>query len=140
MQLSDLAQRRFARFVGRAPDARLERVVGSRAGLRTVFGAMARRFDPAGAAGFVGDLQFDLLRPASGAVTSWTVAAGPTSAVARPGASSAPAVVVKLSVADFARLAAGELDPGRALLSGQLDLEGDFAVATRLGAMFGRAD
>ncbi len=61
-------------------------------------------------------------------------------ATARPGPAASPALVVKLSVADFARLAAGELDPGRALLSGQLDLEGDFAVATRLGAMFGRPD
>jgi hypothetical protein len=37
-----------------------------------------------------------------------------------------------------ARFAAGELDPGRALLEGRLDLKGDFALATRLGEMFGR--
>lgn len=138
MQLSEVVQRRFARWVAASDDARLERVVGSRAGLRTVFGAMARAFDPAGAQGFVGDLQFDLRGRAG--VRRWTVACGAASATARPGGSPSPAVVVKLSVADFVRLAAGELDPGRALLSGQLDLEGDFAVATRLGAMFGRPD
>ena len=35
-------------------------------------------------------------------------------------------------------VAARDLDPAKALLSGRLDLEGDFAVAMRLAAMFGQ--
>ena len=40
-------------------------------------------------------------------------------------------------MADFARLAARELDPGKAMMSGRLELEGDFQVAAKLGEMFG---
>ena len=42
-------------------------------------------------------------------------------------------------MADFVRMAGGDLDAGKALLIGRLDLEGDFDVAGRLGDMFGRA-
>jgi putative sterol carrier protein len=45
---------------------------------------------------------------------------------------------ITLSVADFARLAGRDLDPVKALLTGRLDLKGDFAVAMRLGEMFGQ--
>lgn len=133
-------EKRFRRFVTRADERRIERVVGSRAGLGVVFGQMARRYDPAAAAGFGGALRFDLRRE-DGTKHVWSVMVSAGRARASAGPPTGPAVlVVKMSVADFARLAAGELDPGRALLSGALDLEGDFAVATRLGAMFGRPD
>jgi len=46
---------------------------------------------------------------------------------------------VRAGVADFIRIAAGEIDTGGALLDGRLDIEGDFDVAQQLGAMFGRA-
>jgi putative sterol carrier protein len=39
----------------------------------------------------------------------------------------------------FVRIAAGELDPARAMLDGRLEIEGDYAVAGRLGEMFGAA-
>jgi putative sterol carrier protein len=35
-------------------------------------------------------------------------------------------------------MAAGELDPARAMFDGTLVVEGDFAVAARLGDMFGQ--
>jgi putative sterol carrier protein len=46
---------------------------------------------------------------------------------------------VKLSLADFVRLAGRDLDAGAALLTGRMDLEGDFSLAARLGAMFGQS-
>lgn len=125
-------------FVARSGDRRLERTIGSARGLRVVFRAMASRFDPAAAGGFTGDLRYEL-RTAGGEVRTWTVTCRLDGATARSGAAPDPAVTLKLALADFARLAAGELDPGAALLAGRLDLEGDFAVATRLGEMFGRA-
>jgi len=36
------------------------------------------------------------------------------------------------------RLAGGDLDPGKALLTGRMDMEGDLAIAARLGEMFGQ--
>ena len=43
-----------------------------------------------------------------------------------------------MTLADFLRLAAHDLDGGKALMSGRLHLDGDFAVAARLGEMFGQ--
>ena len=63
---------------------------------------------------------------------------GPDGATVHPGAASAPALTLKLTVADFLRMAAQELDAGKALLTGRLDLEGDFSLAQRLGEMFGQ--
>jgi putative sterol carrier protein len=42
-----------------------------------------------------------------------------------------------VGLADFVRIAGRDLEPGRALLTGRLEIEGDVAVATRLGEMFG---
>ena len=45
---------------------------------------------------------------------------------------------LKLGLVDFVRMAGGDLDPGKALLTGRMDMEGDLAVAARLGEMFGQ--
>jgi alkanesulfonate monooxygenase SsuD/methylene tetrahydromethanopterin reductase-like flavin-dependent oxidoreductase (luciferase family)/putative sterol carrier protein len=126
----------FGRFVRSADDKRLERVMGTRPAMRLFFGGMAQRFDPSKAAGFAGELQYDL-RTGSGDVRRWTIAVHGDHAHARAGGADAPALVVKVGLADFLRIAARELDPGKALLAGRLDVEGDFELMTRLGEMFG---
>lgn len=123
-------------FVARSDDARLERTLGSAPGLRLLFGAMARRFDPEAAAGFEGEIAYEL-RDARGRERAWTVVVAEGRARARPGPSGVAALTVRMGTSDLVRLAAGELDAGSALLSGRLDLEGDTAVAMRLGDMFG---
>jgi len=130
-------ERAFQAFVRASGDARLERTAGSDRGLALVFAAMARTYDPARAGGFRGELQFDLRR-ADGRLVPWSVLLDPGRATARRGSARAPALTLTLSVADFLRLAAGDLDAGRALLTGRLDLAGDFSLAQRLGEMFGR--
>ena len=67
----------------------------------------------------------------------WTLVITPDRAEARPGAGVSPRLTVRLSVADFVRIAGGDLDAGKALLTGRMDLEGDFSLAARLGEMFG---
>jgi alkanesulfonate monooxygenase SsuD/methylene tetrahydromethanopterin reductase-like flavin-dependent oxidoreductase (luciferase family) len=136
-RLEARGEQAFRAFVKRAGDRRLEQTVGSRLGLRAMFGAMERRFVPDKAAGFEGDIQYDL-RTGDDGVRSWTVSIDGEGAHARSGRASDPALTVTLTVADFARLASGELNPVNALLTGQLDLVGDFAVAARLGEMFGQ--
>jgi alkanesulfonate monooxygenase SsuD/methylene tetrahydromethanopterin reductase-like flavin-dependent oxidoreductase (luciferase family)/putative sterol carrier protein len=125
-------------FVKRSDDRRLERTIGSRPGLKAVFAGMERQFVPERAAGFTGEIQYDL-RATDGSVRSWTVTVGADAAKARPGAAAEPKLKITLSLADFARLAGRDLDPVRALLAGRLDLSGDFAVAARLGEMFGQS-
>jgi putative sterol carrier protein len=131
----DLVHRALRAFVTRSEDRRLERTIGSRRGLKAVFAAMASRFDVEAAAGFTGDVRYEL-RGGDGRLRTWTVTCGSDRAHAIPRAQPDPTVTVKLGLADFIRLATGDLDPGKALLSGRLDLEGDFAVASRLGEMF----
>jgi alkanesulfonate monooxygenase SsuD/methylene tetrahydromethanopterin reductase-like flavin-dependent oxidoreductase (luciferase family)/putative sterol carrier protein len=135
--LAEQGERAFKAFVRRSDDRRLERTAGSGPGLKVLFGAMAQAYEPDKAAGFSGDLQYDLRR-SNGVLVSWTVTLGPEGATVRPGSAGAPALTLKLGVVDFVRLAGGDLDPGKALLTGRLDMEGDLAIAARLGEMFGQ--
>lgn len=127
----------FQRYVRRSSDRRLERTVGSARGLRFVFAQMARAYRPERSGGWTGDIRYELTR-SDGAAQVWTVTCEPARARARAGAAPDPQLTLKLSVPDFIRIAARDLDPAKALLSGRLDLEGDFAVAMRLAAMFGQ--
>src|SRR5215207_2391414 len=135
--VAERGERAFQAFVRRADDRRLERTAGSDRGLKVIFAAMAQAYEPANAGGFTGELQYQLTR-SDGRVVDWTVALDGERAVVRPGPASAPALKLKLAVADFVRIAGRDLDPGKALLTGRLDLEGDLAVAARLGEMFGQ--
>jgi alkanesulfonate monooxygenase SsuD/methylene tetrahydromethanopterin reductase-like flavin-dependent oxidoreductase (luciferase family)/putative sterol carrier protein len=135
--LAEQGERAFKAFVRRSDDRRLERTAGSGPGLKVLFGAMAQAYEPEKAAGFSGDLQYDLRR-ADGELVSWTVTLGPEGASVRPGTANAPALTLKLGVVDFVRVAGGDLDPGKALLTGRMDMEGDLAIAARLGEMFGQ--
>jgi putative sterol carrier protein len=46
-------------------------------------------------------------------------------------------VTLRADVPVFVRIAAGDLDPVKAMLEGKLEIEGDFALVGRLGEMFG---
>ncbi len=127
----------FRAFVHRSDDRRLERTVGSRPGLRVLFAVLRASLSPERTDGFVGELCCEL-RAAGGELRVWTVEIGPERAIVRPGRGDDPQLTVKLSVVDFVRIAGGDLDAGRALLTGRLDLEGDFSAATRLGEILGR--
>ncbi|HEU4975188.1 MAG TPA: LLM class flavin-dependent oxidoreductase [Baekduia sp.] len=135
--LETRGQEAFRRFVASSDDARLERTIGSDAGLRLLFAAMERRFDAQRAGDFEGDIQYDLR--VGGTVRRWTVRVGGGTASAQPGAVADAELTLTLGVADLARVATGELDPVSAVLSGRLELHGDFGVAMRLGEMFGQA-
>jgi alkanesulfonate monooxygenase SsuD/methylene tetrahydromethanopterin reductase-like flavin-dependent oxidoreductase (luciferase family) len=135
--LTERGERAFQAFVRRSDDRRLERTAGSDRGLRVIFGAMAQAYVPESAGGFSGELLYRLTR-SDGTVVDWTVAIDGERASVRPGPARAPALKVKAGVADFVRIAGRDLDPGKALLTGRLDLEGDLALAARLGEMFGQ--
>lgn len=123
--------------VGRTDDRWLERALGSDRALGVIFAGMRSRFVPAEADGFVGTITYKLTAT-DGRARSWSLVIAPDGARVVPGGQPESALTVLLGVTDFVRLAAGELDPGHLLLSGRMDLRGDFALATRLGAMFGR--
>jgi alkanesulfonate monooxygenase SsuD/methylene tetrahydromethanopterin reductase-like flavin-dependent oxidoreductase (luciferase family)/putative sterol carrier protein len=127
----------FQSFVRHSSDERLARTAGSAVGLKILFGGMERQFVAERAADFTGDIQYEL-RAADGTMRSWTVTVEGDRALARPGASAAAKLTITLSVADFVRIAGRDLDPVKAVLTGRLELAGDFSVAMRLGEMFGQ--
>ena len=118
-------------------DRQIERVVGSKAGLWLVFQAMARSFRPDRALGFRGDIEYDLR--ASDGPRPWVITVDGERAVARPGRSADPALRTTNTVPVFARMVALELPPAKAWMEQQLQIEGDFQIAARLGEMFGQA-
>ena len=122
-------------FVRGRDDKQLDRMMGSNAGLRIAFGGMERAFVPKNAGGFEGVIQYEL--EGSRGVRKWHLRIEDDRASARPGGADDPAVVMRMSVPLFARVIAREVDPVKAVLDGELTIEGDFNVAAKIGEMFG---
>ncbi len=125
----------LAALVRNRSDAQLHRLFDRGPGLPIIFKGMERAFLPEKAKGFEGEVEYEL-RGRDGART-WTVRIAGGRAVARRGPAGDPAVTLRASVPDFVRMAAREAFPPKLLLEGALEIEGDFAVAGRLGEMFG---
>ena len=131
-------QELFARFVRGASDEQLEKRFGNGLAQRALFTGMARQFDPRFAFGFEGDILYELAHHGDGRPPErWTVRVKEDHAEAIPDADGEPAVTLKLSIPDFARLAAEEVDPQELLFGGRFVIEGDLQVASRLSEMFG---
>jgi alkanesulfonate monooxygenase SsuD/methylene tetrahydromethanopterin reductase-like flavin-dependent oxidoreductase (luciferase family) len=122
------------RAVDGRSDAAVERTMGSRAGLWLIFKGMERAFRPQAAQGFEGDVEYELAGRRG--TEHWTVRIAGGRARARRGRAAQPAVRMCMPAATFARLAARTTSPGKELMDGVLTVEGDFAVAARLGEMF----
>jgi alkanesulfonate monooxygenase SsuD/methylene tetrahydromethanopterin reductase-like flavin-dependent oxidoreductase (luciferase family) len=126
----------LAQAVRGRTDAALMRTLGSRAGLWLLFTGMARSYRAERGGGFRGDIQYVL---ENGGTRSWFLRIRDGGASARRGVASSPAVTVRTTVPVFARVAAGELDSGRAMIDGRLVVEGDLALVQRMPEMFGEA-
>lgn len=132
------ATKLLAKLVDGSTDATVERRFGSRAAQRALFGGMARSFDPAAAAGFEGQIVYELSRPATGApARSWTIEVTGGRATARPGGASDANLTLSFQLADFMRIATRGLDPIVPVLQGRASVRGDFGLAMRLPQMFG---
>ena len=91
--------------------------------------------EPDRANGFEGTIQYDL-QTARG-TRHWAVRIDGRRAVAEPRVDDGAVVTIRTSVPVFARIAARELPPAKALLEGDFEVTGNFEVASRLGEMFG---
>ncbi len=132
----EAAESPLASVVDGKTDAELEAWAGSAPGLMLIFGGMTTLYNPNSAGGFAGDIQYELTRRA-GEPELWVVSvAGPT-ASARQGRADAPAVRLRMPLATFVRIAAGQIPAAKAFVEGRIDVEGDFRVAGRIGEMFG---
>jgi alkanesulfonate monooxygenase SsuD/methylene tetrahydromethanopterin reductase-like flavin-dependent oxidoreductase (luciferase family) len=129
-----------ARLVRGASDAKLERRFGSQLAQRAIFTGMARQFDPRFAFGFEGDIVYELRHHTDGArpPDRWTIRVDGDRASAIPGGSPQPALTLRFSIPDFARLLAEEITIQELLWGGRFELEGDLHLASRIGEMFGQ--
>jgi hypothetical protein len=134
--LKRLTARAVTATTARASDRLLERTIGRPRGLRSIFKAMAKRFVPAAAEGFVGCVTYEL-RGEDSIERVWTVQITPTQAIPIAGRLADSALTLKVGLADFIRISAGELNPVDLVMSGRIQLEGDFMLAAKLGPMFG---
>lgn len=125
-------------FVRSSSDGRLERLAGSDIVIRAMFRQLEKRYVPERANGFAGEIQYELER-SEGSAAVWTLALDADGARARRGPADRPVLRLNASVADFVRIAGGELAPAKAVLTGRLKLHGDLMVAARLGEMFGQS-
>jgi putative sterol carrier protein len=117
-------------------DEQLDRLVGSDAGLRLIFKGMESAFLPEKADGFRGDIQYEL--DSRRGTRRWHLHVSDARAEAREGAAAEPAVTYRASVALFARLIARDVNPAKALLEEELQIEGDYRVAMRMEDWFGQ--
>jgi alkanesulfonate monooxygenase SsuD/methylene tetrahydromethanopterin reductase-like flavin-dependent oxidoreductase (luciferase family) len=132
-------QAALAKLVAGRSDAEIEKRFGRAVTQKAIFAAMARAYVPEVAAGFEGEIVYELTRSSNGRRTPdvWTLRVRDGRATAVQAGGAAPAVLVRLPLPDFARIVSGELHPAAALMDGRMELEGDLRVAARLGEMFG---
>ena len=132
-------QAALAKLVAGRSDAEIEKRFGRAVTQKAIFGAMARAYVPEVAAGFEGEIVYELRHVADGhrPPDVWTVRVRDGKASALQGNGGSPAVLIRMALPDFARIVSGELHPAAAMMEGKLELEGDFRVAARLGEMFG---
>jgi alkanesulfonate monooxygenase SsuD/methylene tetrahydromethanopterin reductase-like flavin-dependent oxidoreductase (luciferase family)/putative sterol carrier protein len=135
-RLQEAGESAFAAFVRGRSDAQLERTLGSTPGLRMMFKGMERAFVPEKAKGFEGEAQYELTGARNGN-GEWVVRVQGDHATVTPGRAEKPVVTFRMSVPVFARIAAQEIHPAKAMMEGQLQLDGDFEAAAKLGEMFG---
>jgi alkanesulfonate monooxygenase SsuD/methylene tetrahydromethanopterin reductase-like flavin-dependent oxidoreductase (luciferase family) len=127
----------FGAFVRSRTDEQLERTVGSDRGLRLVFKGMERAFVPEKASGFSGEVQYELT--GSNGPKHWVVRIEDGQrVVTEPGIAQNPVVTFRTSIPMFARIASQEVHPAKAMMEGDLEVQGDFEAAARLGEMFGQ--
>ncbi len=136
-RLKHAGQSAFAAYVRGRSDRQLERTIGSKAGLRTIFKGMERAFEPERANGFVGDIQYVLTAGSGNGDRRWIVSIAADRATARAGSALDPTVTLKMSVPTFARIVAGEANPAKEMIEGNFEVTSSFDVAVRLGEMFG---
>ena len=116
-------------------DAQLDRIGGTRMTLRLVFKGMERAYAPERSAGFQGEIQYELT--SSRGTSTWTIAVNDGTAMAEERSAVEPAITIRAPVPVFLRMAARDLNTGTAMLEGDFEIEGDFAVFSRMSEMFG---
>jgi alkanesulfonate monooxygenase SsuD/methylene tetrahydromethanopterin reductase-like flavin-dependent oxidoreductase (luciferase family) len=149
-------ERRAVEFLSGRSDDQVERILLSRPGLAQIMRGMERSFRPEKRQGFTGFIQYEL-SPANGdpaapgggdggdgaaddGVRPFAVKVTAEGASARAARIDAPALTLRMTAVTFGRILTGQLDPGLAFMQGRIGMEGDVALALRMGELFGARD
>jgi SCP-2 sterol transfer family len=130
-----LCEAAFAAFVRQRSDGQLERLFGSSPAQRAIFKRMEQLFEPEKVRGFKGEIQCEL--PGAKETRKWVIRIDGDKATTRAGEAPMPAKTLRARLPVFVRIAARELHPLVAFREGDLEVSGDFDVATRIEPMFG---
>lgn len=124
-------ERRIDAAVRRMSDAQLNALLGSGPGMRLLMRSMARRFRPGG---HVGAIEFTLIGRRG--PQHWTLYCKQDGARAVHERCDAAELHVEAQLADFVRVGLGHVSAPGAVISGKLNVRGDFALALKLQEMF----
>ena len=136
-RLQSAGESAFAAFVRGRTDAQLARIFGNDRGMKLIFKGMEKAFVPEKSNNFAGDIQYEFTGGRNGS-QGWIVHIADGHIETLPGHASEPALTMKTSVPMFARMAAQVVHPAKAMMEGDLEVTGDFELATRLAEMFGQ--
>jgi alkanesulfonate monooxygenase SsuD/methylene tetrahydromethanopterin reductase-like flavin-dependent oxidoreductase (luciferase family)/putative sterol carrier protein len=126
----------FQRAVRSRDDQRLERLMRFPAMQWLIFKGMEKALANGRANGFQGAVEYRL-RGAKGDAC-WTLRIDGAGAEAHPGQAANPALVFRTTLAVFARMAAGELNPAHAILERKLEVDGELKTLAKFSAIFER--
>jgi hypothetical protein len=131
----------IVRAVRGKSDAEIETRFRARVLQQALFSALARGFNPKYAFGFLGEIEYELVR-SNGSSTStvsdlWTLRVDPNGASAQMARGQDPALKIRMPLADFVRMLAGEVPPLEPVLEGRAVMQGDLNLSSRLTEMFG---
>ncbi|MGH3441856.1 MAG: LLM class flavin-dependent oxidoreductase [Nitriliruptorales bacterium] len=129
-------QRVLHSLVSRATDDQLERYGSKPAALRALFGSMGRMIEPEALGDTEATIRYELA--ANGTTYVWTVRVADGRAGTRPGGGEDADTVLRLRLADFLRIAAGELTTGQAVMDDRIDIEGDLGKLSKVNQAMGR--
>jgi alkanesulfonate monooxygenase SsuD/methylene tetrahydromethanopterin reductase-like flavin-dependent oxidoreductase (luciferase family)/putative sterol carrier protein len=127
----------FLGMIRNRTDQELDAIFSAGPGLGMIFKGLEKAFRPDRAGSLEGRFQY-VLDGRAGPRT-WVIQIADGKASATEGAVGDPTVTLKMAIPDFARMVAGLLPAGAALMDGKLVVEGDLDAAGRLAAVFGRS-
>lgn len=131
------SQEQLAELINGRSDDEINQFVnamGADTVLGQIFATMAERFQPDKAAGQSAVVQWDIA--GSDGTISYTVTVADGTCTAAEGTADAPRLTLGLSLPDFFRFIAGQLDGMQAFMGGKLKLTGDMMFAQQMQVWF----
>lgn len=104
--------------------------------LKRIFLGIEESFLPSEAFGVRAVIRFDIVT--GDEEKNWTLVIDEAECTAAPGKAESPRLIVKIEIADFVRMVAGQVDPAQLFANGKLEVGGDMMFAMQALGFFKR--